>query len=54
VLIALLVLALVLWLVLIVLGFAVKTLFWLGIIGIVLFLVTAAVGLGKLLTKPGA
>lgn len=47
--IALLVLALVVWLVLIVVGFVVKTLFWLGIIGIVLFVVTAAVGIGKLL-----
>lgn len=35
---------LVIWLVLAVLGFAVKGLFWLAIIGLVLFVATAAVG----------
>lgn len=50
-LVALVLLGLVVWLVLIVVGFAVKTLLWLGIVGIVLFIVTAAVGVGKLL-KP--
>ena len=35
---------LVIWLVVSVLGFAVKGLFWLAIIGIVLFLATAAIG----------
>jgi hypothetical protein len=35
---------LVLWLVLAVLGFVVKSLFWLAIVGIVLFLATAAWG----------
>lgn len=35
---------LVLWLVLVVVGFAVKTLFWLAIVGIVLFLATGVVG----------
>lgn len=42
-----LVLALVVWLVLAVLGFVIKGLFWLAILGIVLFLVTAAVGATK-------
>lgn len=45
----LLLVALLVWVALIVVGFVVKTLFWLGIVGIVLFVVTAAVGLGKLL-----
>lgn len=45
----LLLLALVIWLALIVVGFVVKTLFWLGIIGIVLFVITAGIGVGKLL-----
>lgn len=35
---------LVLWLVISVLGFVIKGLFWLAIIGIVLFVVTGAVG----------
>ncbi|MGB6161865.1 MAG: hypothetical protein WCF33_25500 [Pseudonocardiaceae bacterium] len=35
---------LVLWLVLVVIGFAVKTLFWLAIVGIVLFLATGVAG----------
>lgn len=48
-LVPLLVLALVFWLALIVLGFVIKTLFWLGIVGIVFFIVTAGIGLGKLL-----
>ena len=37
-------LLLIVWLVLAVLGFVVKGLIWLAIIGIILFLVTAAVG----------
>lgn len=49
--IALLVLAAVVWLVLIVLGFVVKGIAWLAIIGIVLFIITAGIGVGKLL-KP--
>lgn len=36
--------ALIIWAVLIVLGFVVKTLFWLAIVGIVLFLVTVIFG----------
>lgn len=35
---------LVLWLVLVVVGFAVKTLFWLAIVGLVLFLATGVLG----------
>jgi hypothetical protein len=35
---------LLLWLVLVVVGFAIKTLFWLAIIGIVLFLATGVFG----------
>lgn len=35
---------LVIWLVLSVLGFAIKGLFWLAIIGIVLFVITAGIG----------
>ncbi len=38
------VIALVVWVVLAVLGFLIKGLFWLAIVGIVLFVVTAAVG----------
>ena len=38
---------LVVWLVLAVLGFVIKGLFWLAIIGIVLFLATAAYGAVK-------
>lgn len=36
--------ALVVWAVCIVLGFAIKALFWLAIIGIVMFIVTVAAG----------
>jgi hypothetical protein len=35
---------LVIWLVIVVIGFVVKSLFWLAVIGIVLFLGTAAYG----------
>jgi hypothetical protein len=35
---------LVLWLVLVVVGFAVKALFWLAIVGLVLFLATGVLG----------
>lgn len=35
---------LVIWLVLVVLGFAIKSLLWLAIVGIVLFLLTGAFG----------
>jgi len=35
---------LVLWLVLVIVGFAIKTLFWLAIIGIVLFVATGLFG----------
>lgn len=38
---------LVIWLVVSVLGFAIKGLFWLAIIGIVLFISTAAIGWGR-------
>ena len=41
----LLIVLLVLWLVLTIVGFAVEGLVWLGIIGIVLFLGTAAIGM---------
>lgn len=37
-------LLLIIWLALVVIGFVVKTLFWLAVIGIVLFLATAAFG----------
>jgi hypothetical protein len=37
-------LLLVIWLVLAILGFVIKGLFWLAVIGIVLFVVTAIVG----------
>lgn len=40
----LIVVALIIWLVLAVLGFVIKGLFWLAIIGIVLFVVTAVGG----------
>jgi hypothetical protein len=40
----LLVVLLIIWLVLVLLGFAVKGLFWLAIIGIVLFVITAIYG----------
>jgi hypothetical protein len=40
----LIILLLVVWLVLAVLGFAVKGLFWLAIIAIILFIITAIVG----------
>ncbi|MDJ0313217.1 hypothetical protein [Arthrobacter sp. H35-D1] len=39
-----LVVLLVIWLVLVLLGFVIKGLFWLAVIGIVLFIATAAVG----------
>lgn len=42
--IGLLVLLLIVWLVLVILGFVIKGLFWLAIIGIVLFLVTGGYG----------
>ena len=42
--IGLLVALLVIWVVLSVIGFAVKGLFWLAVVGIILFLGTAAVG----------
>jgi hypothetical protein len=35
---------LVLWLVLVIVGFAVKTLLWLAIVGLVLFAVTSVIG----------
>lgn len=35
---------LVLWLILVVLGFAIKALLWLAIVGVVLFVVTVAFG----------
>jgi uncharacterized membrane protein len=38
------VILLVIWLALSVLGFVVKGLFWLAVVGIILFVVTAAVG----------
>lgn len=44
-------LLLVVWVAVIALGFAIKSLFVLGIIGIVLFIITAGIGVGKLL-KP--
>ena len=40
----LIILLLVVWLVLAVLGFAIKGLFWLAIIGLVLFVITAIFG----------
>jgi hypothetical protein len=42
--VALIVVVLVVWLVLAILGFVIKGLFWLAIVGIVLFLATAALG----------
>ena len=45
--IGLIVLLLIVWLVLAVLGFVIKGLFWLAIIGIVLFLATGAYGAVK-------
>lgn len=42
-----LVAVLIIWAVLAVLGFVIKGLFWLAIIGIVLFVATAAVGAAK-------
>ena len=47
VMIGLIVLLLIVWLVLAVLGFVIKGLFWLAIIGIVLFLATGAYGAVK-------
>lgn len=49
--IGLLVLLLIVWLVLAILGFVIKGLVWLAIIGIVLFLVTAAYGALKRTAK---
>lgn len=40
-------LLLVVWLVISVLGFVIKGLFWLAVVGIVLFLATSALGLTK-------
>jgi len=45
--VALIVVVLVVWLVLAILGFVVKGLFWLAIVGIVLFLATAALGVAR-------
>lgn len=44
---------LVIWLVISVIGFVVKSLLWLGIIGVIAFVVTAAIGAfrGKSITK---
>jgi hypothetical protein len=42
--VGLIVALLVVWLVLVVIGFAVKALFWLAIVGIVLFVATGVVG----------
>jgi hypothetical protein len=42
--VGLIVALLVIWVILAVLGFAIKGLFWLAIIGIVLFVITAIVG----------
>lgn len=44
---ALILLALLVWVVLAVLGFVIKGLFWLAIVGIVLFLTTAALGAAR-------
>ena len=41
------VLLLVIWLVLAVLGFVIKGLFWLAVIGLVLFVVTGAMGIRR-------
>lgn len=48
---ALVVLFLVIWVTVIIIGFAVKALFWLGIVGIALFVITAGIGMGKLLKQ---
>lgn len=45
--IGLIVLLLVVWLVLAVLGFVIKGLFWLAVVGIVLFLITGGYGVVK-------
>ncbi|MGH3721687.1 MAG: hypothetical protein ACRDRI_23140 [Pseudonocardiaceae bacterium] len=45
---------LVLWLVLVVVGFAVKTLLWLAIVGLVLFIATGVVGALRGRSSPGA
>ena len=42
--VGLILVALVIWLVLAVLGFVIKGLFWLAIVGIVLFVITAILG----------
>jgi uncharacterized membrane protein len=47
VLLRILVAALIVWVLLAVLGFVIKGLFWLAIIGIVLFVATAAAGAAK-------
>jgi hypothetical protein len=47
VLLLIIIVALVIWLVLAVLGFVVKGLFWLAVIGIVLFVVTVGFGASK-------
>jgi hypothetical protein len=47
VLLLIIIAALVIWLVLAVLGLVIKGLFWLAIIGIVLFVVTAAFGAAR-------
>ncbi|MGW9021552.1 hypothetical protein ACWGOE_08740 [Leucobacter chromiiresistens] len=44
---ALLLLLLVVWIVVAVIGFVIKGLFWLAVIGIVLFLVTGVIGMLK-------
>lgn len=46
-LLRILVVALVIWVALAVLGFVIKGLFWLAIVGIVLFVATAAVGAAR-------
>jgi hypothetical protein len=45
-------LLLVIWVALIVVGAIVKGLFWLAVVGLLLFLVTAALGWGRRRTRP--
>jgi hypothetical protein len=45
---------LLLWLVLVVVGFAIKTLFWLAILGIVFFVVTGVFGVIRSRGRGGA
>lgn len=45
---------LVLWLVLVVVGFAVKTLLWLAIVGLVLFVITGVFGALRGRSRSGA